>query len=402
MDHIIKVVIDRLRTSHLFVTMVDINTEAEEYVINNLRTNSLPYLACYDCGHFINGMEIMKQSQPLSLSPVLLEHQHNFMSYDRRTSERNIFDVLFNPGNTSYERPIRLFVSGDRSSVGKSSTCLALLSALVASGVHPNKLAYIKPVTQCEAEQPVAVYCQRVGIHHRSIGPVVFYQGFTRAYLAGETPTADVLLANIVESVEDIERGKSIILIDGVGYPSVGSICNVSNGHVAAALRCPVVLVGKSGVGDAVDSYNLNAVYLESFGVKVLGGIFNKIDREGFYNLQACQQAVTSYFQQFKPWQLPYGFVPKLAAEEMLLEDVDSKDTDNHVTHWSRIFMEHVDLGRLVHDAWLANVRLRISSEFGYSYLFWFCVLRLPIIFKIPQFPVLLDLLSSIFPVRMQ
>ena len=60
--------------------------------------------------------------------------------------------------------------------------------------------------------------------------------------------------------------GKRIVIIDGVGYPSVGSICNLSNADIARALKAPVLLVGKSGVGDAVDSFNINARFFESYG----------------------------------------------------------------------------------------------------------------------------------------
>ena len=92
-------------------------------------------------------------------------------------------------------------------------------------------------------------------------GPVVFYKGFTRAFLDGDTDSSEQLLASAVQSVEEIERGKKLVLIDGVGYPAVGSICGISNADAAKALNASVVLIGKSGVGDAVDSYNLNARY---------------------------------------------------------------------------------------------------------------------------------------------
>ena len=47
--------------------------------------------------------------------------------------------------------------------------------------------------------------------------------------------------------------------VSGVGYPAVGSICGISNADAAKALHASVLLVGKSGVGDAVDSFNLNS-----------------------------------------------------------------------------------------------------------------------------------------------
>lgn len=79
-------------------------------------------------------------------------------------------------------------------------------------------------------------------------------------------------------------------MVDGVGYPAVGSICGVSNGDVAAHLDAPVLLVGKSGVGDAVDSYNLNACFFETRGVRVLGGVFNRIPTTGYYSLDRCRE----------------------------------------------------------------------------------------------------------------
>ena len=37
----------------------------------------------------------------------------------------------------------------------------------------------------------------------------------------------------------------------------------MSNAAVAAAIGAPVLLVGKKGVGDAVDSFNINRTYME-------------------------------------------------------------------------------------------------------------------------------------------
>jgi AAA domain len=109
------------------------------------------------------------------------------------------------------------------------------------------------------------------------------------------------------------------VIVDGVGYPAVGSICGVSNAHIARALNIPVVLVGKSGVGDAVDSYNLNACFFEAHGVRVLGGIFNKLPLDGYYSLHNCKQAVEQYFSNMNKG-LPYGFIATVtpAADEKL------------------------------------------------------------------------------------
>ena len=163
----------------------------------------------------------------------------------------------------SEQGALRIFIAGDRSQVGKSSVCMGLLGTLLAPpyNYHPSTLAYIKPATQCEAPQLVAEFCKTHGIEARPVGPLVYYKGFTRAFLAGETEARDLLLEGVSQAVDEISNRKKVVIIDGVGYPAVGSICGTCNASVARAsgyiihgekerVPAPVVIVGKSGVGD--------------------------------------------------------------------------------------------------------------------------------------------------------
>ena len=208
--------------------------------------------------------------------------------------------------------PLRLFVSGDRAQVGKSTVCLGLVGALLRSGYAASDVAYIKPATQCEKPQLVTKFCRQQGITCCDVGPILFYKGFTREFLKGETETSMELLEKAKMKVEEGGRGKKIVVVDGVGYPAVGSICGVSNADIANKLEAPVVLVGKKGVGDAVDSFLLNATFFESHGVTVLGGIFNRLPNDGYYSLEHCKDYVTAYFEQFQPEKSVYGFLPEL------------------------------------------------------------------------------------------
>ncbi len=281
-----------------------------------------------------------------------------------------------------------LFVSGDRSSVGKSTVCMSLLASLIARGISNDDIGYIKPVTQCEAEQPVVRYCTQHDIECIGIGPVVFYKGFTRAFLSKETDeTSEQLIIQAVQAVIDLKKRRKFVLVDGVGYPAVGSICGVSNAHVAKALNAPVLLVGKSGVGDAVDSHNLNAAYFQYHGVTVLGSIFNKLSLEGFYSLESCKQAIESYFQQYGNGQRAYGFLPLIKPTETeVVANLDpeqqppkkkvkqSKGENTKSSHTnepliekspldsipealSHTFDTHVDVDRLLYDVYIHNLQ---------------------------------------------
>ena len=135
---------------------------------------------------------------------------------------------LFQPKE---DNAIRIFVAGDRSQVGKSSICMGLLGSFLEPpyNYEPSSIAYIKPATQCEATQLVAMYCQKKGIEAVPIGPIVYYKGFTREYLAGNVESLETMLNNVSKRVDELCVGKKIVIIDGVGYPAVGSICGTCN-----------------------------------------------------------------------------------------------------------------------------------------------------------------------------
>jgi hypothetical protein len=111
------------------------------------------------------------------------------------------------------ENTIRIFVSGDKSSVGKISVYLGILGSLVSLGYDPSSLAYTKPATQCESPQLMQAYCEKVGIPCVPLGPFMYYKGFTRAFLAGEMVLSSELLSSGGAAVDELARGKRIIMI---------------------------------------------------------------------------------------------------------------------------------------------------------------------------------------------
>jgi dethiobiotin synthetase len=256
---------------------------------------------------------------------------------------------------------LRIFISGDRMSVGKTSVCLGIIGSLVRMGYPTESLAYIKPATQNENPQLIQHYCDRLGIDCVSIGPIVYYRGFTRAFLEGETETSAEMLKKVEEAVDNLAEGKRIVIVDGVGFPAVGSICGTDNASVARASGYPstdvdmkrrqpagVILVGGPGVGGAVDAFNLNATYFERAKVPVLGAIFNKLSLEGFYSLANCRSAITSYFEQNEHQQSlarkAFGFVP-------LFPGIADESLTEKVYDYIKTFQDHVDIQGILDSA---------------------------------------------------
>lgn len=288
----------------------------------------------------------------------------------------------------------RILIAGDKSHAGKSTVSLGLLGALLEAGISASDIAYIKPATQCVSSTLIARFCETMGIAYEHVGPLVFYRGHTRHLLdeqlnaSNSTNDANVdgihntaapagsnqLVLQCAAAVERISRGKRVTLIDGVGYPSVGSIVGCSSADIAVACRAPVLLVGKAGVGDAIDSFNLCACFFEARRVPVLGAIFNKLSPSGFYGIRMCGEYVRKYMRAARPRQRVYGLLPAsealggLAPEETcgiafthsevrpsagLLTDDDKKA----VAVVTELFREHVDVEAFLADLEHATVR---------------------------------------------
>jgi dethiobiotin synthetase len=296
-----------------------------------------------------------------------LQNRLLFLGLSAGHTKTTTYSLLFpsssssSSSSSSEEQAIRIFIAGDRMSVGKTSVCLGLIGSLLQRGIPPESLAYIKPATQNESPQLVQRYCERFGIDCVPIGPVVYYRGFTRAFLAGDTESTTELLAKVETAVDRLAEGKRVVIIDGVGHPAVGGICGTDNASVARASGYPsnatgnrippgVLVVGGSGVGGAVDAFNLNATYFEAANVPVLGPIFNKLSLEGFYSLENCKQQITSYFSQnahqLRLQRQAFGFVPMYA--KLGAKGGDPLESANE---YISIFNEHVDMNGILQAA---------------------------------------------------
>ncbi|MCK5191358.1 MAG: AAA family ATPase, partial [Methylococcales bacterium] len=148
----------------------------------------------------------------------------------------------------------------------------------------PEQLAYIKPMTQCIEKQAVTGFCEYQHIAHQSIGSLVFNKGFTKDFIDGLTKTSDSLLKDILAEISQISANKEIVIIDGIGGPSTGSVVGVSNVDIARSLEAPVLFIGKAGIGSAIDDTVLAVNFMQQRGIKNIALVYNKIDSSELVN----------------------------------------------------------------------------------------------------------------------
>jgi dethiobiotin synthetase len=236
-----------------------------------------------------------------------------------------------------------LYVMGAESGAGKSTVCLGILAQLLVSGYAFNQLAYIKPVTQCIAKQTVALFCEQIKIPCIDIiGPLVFKKGFSRNFIDGLTRHSDELRADVLASILSIGKDKEVVIIDGVGDPSVGSVVGVSNVDVALSLPCSVIFVGKPGIGAALDNTVLCVSFMQNKGLTNIGIIYNKIPLSAFADMK---KYVTKRLPELLPEITLLGFIGKDQVVETYLKDNFSED----IAQW---FSSYIDRKTLFCD-WL-------------------------------------------------
>ncbi|WP_262965235.1 AAA family ATPase [Methylobacter psychrophilus] len=235
-----------------------------------------------------------------------------------------------------------IFVMGSKSGSGKSTVCLGILAQLLVSGITPNQLAYIKPATQCIKKQAVTHFCEHTKITCSDISTLVFRKGFSKDFIDGLTKHSDVLLADILDSILSIGKNKKVVIIDGIGHPSVGSVVGVSNVDVALLLPCHVIFVGEPGIGAALDNTVLCISFMHYKGLANIGIVYNKIPLSAIDDIK---KYVTKRLPELLPEVTLLGFISNDQNLGIHLRNNDSKE----IAQW---FSSYVNKKNLFSD-WL-------------------------------------------------
>ena len=177
-----------------------------------------------------------------------------------------------------------IFIAATSKDAGKSTLSLALLEKMIQMN---QKVGFMKPVGQRWLESKWGKIEEDVilmkEIFHfdefpSDMNPIVVKRGFTEDYLS-KIIKPD-LGTKIIEGYAKISKDKDYVIIEGTGHAGVGSVIDKSNAEVAKLLHSKVVLLGKGGIGSAIDRLELNRKFFENHGVEVLGVILNKVHNE--------------------------------------------------------------------------------------------------------------------------
>jgi dethiobiotin synthetase len=216
---------------------------------------------------------------------------------------------------------MKLFIAATGQNIGKTTTCLGLLSGLKK---RHGSVGYIKPVGQeyvetktgAHVDKDVLLFHSYFTLHdsYEMMSPVLFPRGFTRDYLDGKVKTHD-LVQKIEHAYHSISSHYPVTVIEGTGHMGVGSIVGLNNAQVAALLKVPMVLIASGGLGSSFDELELNRTECEKYGVRVVGVILNRV-------LDEKRAMIQEYMgKALQRWNIPLlgciPYVPFLSTPTM-------------------------------------------------------------------------------------
>lgn len=182
-----------------------------------------------------------------------------------------------------------IFVAATRQHVGKSTTSLGLLGALLKR-VEPRTVSFFKPVGQqhvpvdlsdgrtIRIDKDCLLAKDHFGLAcpYGDMSPLLVPRGYTKRFIDGEVDVAQQEAA-VLDAWGRLTAEHPNAVVEGTGHMGVGSIVGLDNARVAKLLGLEVLLVCEGGLGSAFDELALNVAMCERQGVRVRAVIVNKV-----------------------------------------------------------------------------------------------------------------------------
>ncbi|MCB1116560.1 MAG: AAA family ATPase [Chlamydiia bacterium] len=203
------------------------------------------------------------------------------------------------------------FVAATGQHVGKTTTCLGLVSGLMK---RSKSVGFLKPIGQEHVEIDTGIHVDKDVVLFKDhfqlkekeevMSPVLFPRGFTRDFIDGKV-SAEKLAEKILASYQMIREKNKSIVVEGTGHVGVGSIVQLSNAKVASLLGLDMILVASGGLGSSFDALSVNKALCDQHNVKIAGVILNRVHNDK-------REMILSYMERaLKPLDIPIlGCIP--------------------------------------------------------------------------------------------
>ena len=176
----------------------------------------------------------------------------------------------------------KIFIAATGQHTGKTTISISLMHL---ARKKYSRVGFIKPIgPKCVTYHGITMDMDAVlmasiyGLNQdiRFMSPVVLPRGTTRKYLDQEFPL-DYQKELLVSAIHELEQRHDLLIIEGSGHGGVGSILGLNNAQVARLADAPVLMITNGGIGNVVDSVELNLALYEKHHADVRMVLVNKL-----------------------------------------------------------------------------------------------------------------------------
>ena len=176
----------------------------------------------------------------------------------------------------------KIFIAATGQHCGKTTISVSLMH--LARKKYA-RVGFMKPIgPKCVTfngrtmDKDAALLAKIYGLEEDAVhmSPVVLGKGSTKRFLDGHVPLDEPLQA-IRRACAELERKNEFLIIEGAGHGGVGSVIGLNNARVAKEVGAPVIMVTGGGIGNVIDSVELNLALFEREGAAVPMVLINKL-----------------------------------------------------------------------------------------------------------------------------
>jgi len=176
----------------------------------------------------------------------------------------------------------KVFIAATGMNSGKTTTSLSLMH--MAKKKY-DRVGFIKPIGPKPVEYQGILADKDAVVMARHfdllddlslMSPFVLQQGDTRRIMDGDL-SRDKISQQMFDAIAELDAKNDFLIIEGAGHTGVGTLFGCNNARIARETGAVVLMVTGGGLGNVVDSAQMNLALFQKEQAKVKAVLVNKI-----------------------------------------------------------------------------------------------------------------------------
>ncbi len=176
----------------------------------------------------------------------------------------------------------KIFVAATGMNSGKTTTSLSLMHMALRKY---KRVGFIKPIgpkpvefNGLLADKDAVLMARYFGLEEDLplMSPFVLNPGDTRRLMDGELTAAQIRKL-IFDAIDALDKKNDFLIIEGAGHTGVGTLLGCNNAQIATTSGATVLMVTGGGLGNVVDTAQVNLALFQKEKSRVKAILVNKI-----------------------------------------------------------------------------------------------------------------------------